>query len=190
MQPSLAEPEVRSRESAELWQSPKRRIANAEDFQDGLLADEFDFRQGAEWSVGGVECPVRSVRLFTEAPASSRPGNNVNRPGTRFRTRGCHSRTYDHTYSEVLNKRSMGLALAALILHEITPQIEQGGNKQYFPLAARLQAMVDNTPLPPDSHFWIFAASLLIGIQRQRFVPIVLTSKDPLELPRDLIALV
>jgi hypothetical protein len=97
---------------------------------------------------------------------------------------------HGNAYSEVLNKRSMGLALAALILHEITPQIEQGGNKQYFPLAARLQAMVETTPLPLDSHFWVFAASLLIGIQRQRLVPIALPSKNPMELTRDLIALV
>jgi hypothetical protein len=101
-----------------------------------------------------------------------------------------YAQTHNHAYSKVLEKRSMGLTLAALILHEITPLLEQGGNKQYFSLASRLQAMVDNTPLQPDSHFWVFAASLLIGIQRQRFVPIALPSSSALELTRELIALV
>lgn len=78
----------------------------------------------------------------------------------------------EHRYQEVLRKRSMGLALAALILHEITPVWEHGGNCQYFSLTDRLQALLDNTPLPENDRFWVFAASLLIGILRQRHVAI------------------
>ncbi len=71
-----------------------------------------------------------------------------------------------HTYNEVLRKRSMGLAIAALILHEITPQ--HGGNCDYFSIKVRLGTLMDNTPLPNDDHFWVFSASLLLGIFRQR----------------------
>jgi Peptidase U49 len=76
-----------------------------------------------------------------------------------------------HDYHEVLRKRSMGLALAALILHEITPILDHGGNRCYFSVADRLRAILDNTPLPENDHFWRFAASLLIGIFRQRHTP-------------------
>lgn len=70
-------------------------------------------------------------------------------------------------YHEVLRKRSMAFALAALILHEITPVWDHGGNAAYFSVATRLQTILTNTPLPDNDHFWIFAASLLIGIFRQ-----------------------
>lgn len=77
-----------------------------------------------------------------------------------------------HDYHDVLRMRSMGLALAALILHEITPIRDYGGNRCYFSVADRLKAILDNTPLPENDHFWRFAASLLIGIFRQRNTPI------------------
>ncbi len=71
-------------------------------------------------------------------------------------------------YHEVLRVRSMGFALAALILHEITPFWDHGGNQDYFSVATRMQAILDNTPLPDGDHFWNFTASLLIGIFRQQ----------------------
>lgn len=83
-----------------------------------------------------------------------------------------YAKANGHDYHEVLQKRSMGFALAALILHEITPVWDHGGNNQYFSVAARIEAILDNTPLPEDNHFWNFAASLLIGILRQKNVPI------------------
>ena len=73
-----------------------------------------------------------------------------------------------HDYHEVLRKRSMGFALTALILHEITPWWDHGGNKAYFSVAIRLQTILDNTPLPENDYFWVFAASLLLGILRQK----------------------
>lgn len=79
-----------------------------------------------------------------------------------------YAKDHGHNYQEVLRKRSMGLALAALILHEITPQ--HGGNCDYFSIKTRLTALLHNTPLPDDDHFWCFAASLLIGIFRQRHI--------------------
>ena len=77
-----------------------------------------------------------------------------------------------HDYHQVLRKRAMGLALAGLILHEITPVWDHGGNRAYFSVQDRLAAILDNTPLPPNDHFWVFVASLLVGILRQRHVQI------------------
>jgi hypothetical protein len=79
---------------------------------------------------------------------------------------------HNHKYYEVLQKRSMGLSLAALILHEITPFWEHGGNEQYFSVASRLQTLLENTRLSANSHFWVFTASLLLGIFRQSHIPI------------------
>jgi hypothetical protein len=92
-----------------------------------------------------------------------------------------------HRYQEVLRKRSMGLALAVLILHEITPVWERGGNCQYFSHRERLQAIIDNTPLPENDHFWVLAASLLIGILRQQHVAIDAPIMAPRALARYLL---
>lgn len=83
-----------------------------------------------------------------------------------------YAQAHGHDYHEVLRKRSMGFALAALILHEITPLWALGGNQSYFSVADRLKAILYDTPLTENDHFWRFAASLLIGIFRQRHTPI------------------
>lgn len=91
-------------------------------------------------------------------------------------------------YRQVLRIRSMGLALAALILHEITPALEHGGNKSYFAVSDRLKALLDNTPLPSDDHFWVFAASLLIGIYRQKQIRFDDSARNAAEMARCLLA--
>lgn len=83
-----------------------------------------------------------------------------------------YAMAHGHSYDEVLRKRSMGFALAALILYEITPVSDHGGNCEYFSIATRLQALLDQTPLPPNDHFWIFVAAILVGILRQKNVKI------------------
>ena len=75
---------------------------------------------------------------------------------------------HNHNYYRILRKRSIGFALAALIIHEITPVIDHGGNNEYFSIATRLQAILDNTSLPDNDHFWVVAASILVGIFRQK----------------------
>jgi hypothetical protein len=98
-----------------------------------------------------------------------------------------YAKLHGHDYHAVLRKRSMGLALAALILHEITPVWDHGGNRQYFSVAARLRALLDNTPLPRNDHFWIFAASLLIGIFRQKNIPLDAPAMSAADLARYLL---
>jgi hypothetical protein len=75
------------------------------------------------------------------------------------------------TYAEVLQRRSMSFVLAALILHEITPIWGHGGNGDYFSVAVRMETILKNTRLPPNSHFWNFAAAVLIGMCRQKHIP-------------------
>jgi hypothetical protein len=49
----------------------------------------------------------------------------------------------------------MGFALAALVLHEITPSWDHGGSQEYFSVATRLQAILDNTPLDENDELWV-----------------------------------
>jgi hypothetical protein len=90
-------------------------------------------------------------------------------------------------YHEVLRRRAMAFAMAALIFHEITPIWEHGGNRCYFSVASRMQAILDNTPLPENDDFWIFSASVLIGIYRQKNAPIGAPALSPKELTQYLI---
>jgi len=80
-----------------------------------------------------------------------------------------YARNHGHNYHEVLSKRSMGLALAALILHEITPK--HGFNPHYFSIKTRLTTLLADTKLPDHDHFWLFAAALLVGIFRREHHP-------------------
>jgi hypothetical protein len=75
-------------------------------------------------------------------------------------------------YHQVLRRRSMAFALAALILHEITPVWERGGNCDYFSVVTRMETILDNTPLPDTDHFRNLATALLIGICRQQHIAI------------------
>ncbi len=98
-----------------------------------------------------------------------------------------YAASHGHAFQDVLRKRSMGFALAALILDEITPVWDHGGNREYFSVAARLTAILDNTQLPDNDHFWRFAASLLIGILRQKHIPMDAPAVSARELARHLI---
>lgn len=99
-----------------------------------------------------------------------------------------YAQDHGHDYHEVLRKRSMGFALAALILHEITPVWDHGGNNAYFSVATRLKTILDNTPLSNNDHFWVFTASLLIGIFRQKGQSISAPPMEPRLLTRHLLS--
>jgi Peptidase U49 len=90
-------------------------------------------------------------------------------------------------YNSVMRVRSMGFALATLVLHEVTPVWDHGGNQAYFSLATRMEAILDNTPLPDNDHFWNLAASLLIGTYRQKGVSIDAPAMSARDLTRYLI---
>jgi hypothetical protein len=74
-------------------------------------------------------------------------------------------------YSQVLERRSMAAVISSLIIYEITPGWGHGGTSEYFAVRDRITALLCNTPLPSGSHFWNFAAAVLIGICRSRNIP-------------------
>jgi hypothetical protein len=82
----------------------------------------------------------------------------------------------------------MALALAATIIHAITPTAAQGGNSEYPPLSDRIRAIVAGFNLPPDSWFWFFAACLLVGIMREEHRALDIIGRTPQALAEALIA--
>lgn len=86
-----------------------------------------------------------------------------------FMTSGlaAYAKEHGHHYAHVHQKRAMGIVLAAVIIHAMTPTHAHWGNRQYPPIAERLTAMIGGYNLPPDSSFWPFTACLLIALMRQ-----------------------
>lgn len=82
------------------------------------------------------------------------------------------------SYRLLLQKRAMGLALGAAILHDITPEFGRFGSKDYPPIADRIHSMITGINLDEDSYHWLFSACLLIGIHRTAGIklPMVITN--------------
>ncbi len=96
--------------------------------------------------------------------------------------------THNHQYQKVLQQRSMGIALAALILHEITPYWALCGNQDYFSIKTRLVSLLDNTRITDkNDHFWVFSASLLVGIYRRMGQAIDVPVSSAQKLTNDLL---
>jgi len=108
-----------------------------------------------------------------------------------FMTKGLfqYAKSHNFSYEEVLRRRSMGLSLAALIIHEITPSFDHGGNTDYFSVATRLKTLLENTQLPDDDYFWVFTASLLIGVCRQKHITINAPPMSPKLITKHLLDL-
>lgn len=101
---------------------------------------------------------------------------------------GEYAKKHSRSCESVLRKRSMGFALAALVLHDITPVWAHGGTAEYFSLADRLKALLGNTPLPDHDHLWIFTASLLLGVFRQKGDALSQSGMSPRKLCECLLA--
>lgn len=78
-----------------------------------------------------------------------------------------YARSEGHSFVQVAQKRAMGISLAAIIVHAMTPPQAQWGNDDYPPIAERIRAMIDGYNLSEGSPFWTFTACLLIAILRQ-----------------------
>lgn len=89
-----------------------------------------------------------------------------------------------HSYESVLRRRGMALALAAYILHEITPFIDRAGTNDYYSVVIRIQAVADEINLPPDDPFWLQLTSLLVGIFRQEHIDFDPEPQSPMELTK------
>ncbi|MCH8684458.1 phage exclusion protein Lit family protein [Pedomonas mirosovicensis] len=72
-----------------------------------------------------------------------------------------------YSYAQVEQKRAMGIALAAVTVHAMTPRHAHWGNDDYPPIGDRLEAMIGGYNLPDASPFWVFTACLLISLMRQ-----------------------
>lgn len=91
-----------------------------------------------------------------------------------FMTSGlaAYAKKHGHNFAEVQQKRAMGIALAAVIIHAMTPPHAHWGNRKYPPMAERLTAMISGNSLPAGSPFWLFTACLLIALMRQDHRPL------------------
>lgn len=100
---------------------------------------------------------------------------------------GRYAQSVGQAFSRVLDKRSMGIALGAMILHEITPESARWGTAEYPPMTTRIQAMISGSTLAKESHFWLFTACLLVGIYRQAHRQLPMYAPSTHELVEQLI---
>jgi hypothetical protein len=101
-----------------------------------------------------------------------------------FMTSGlaAYAKEHGHNFAEVQQKRAMGTALAAVIIHAMTPPHAHWGNRQYPPIAERLTAMISGYNLPAGSPFWPFTACLLIALMRQENRPLDIVAHSSKEM--------
>ena len=101
-----------------------------------------------------------------------------------FMTSGlaAYAKKHKHDFAQVQQKRAMGITLAAVIIHAMTPSHAQWGNRQYPPIAERMTAMISGYTLPADSSFWAFTACLLIALMRQENRPLDIVAHSNKEM--------
>jgi hypothetical protein len=106
-----------------------------------------------------------------------------------FMTSGlaAYAKKHGHNFAEVQQKRAMGIALTAVIIHAMTPIHAHWGNRQYPPIAERLTAMIGGYNLPAGSSFWLFTACLLIALMRQENRPLDIVANSNQEMVEILI---
>jgi hypothetical protein len=146
-----------------------------------------DWSNNAEYKVAfDLTCMAAAFAFFHEFHHVMLERDNVRPPDLREEELMCdvwarsfmtvklaqYAKDHGHNFEQVMRKRAMGFALAALILHEVTPVWDHGGNRQYFSIGDRFQTMLDNTPVGENDHFAVLAASVLIGIFRQKHIAI------------------
>ena len=101
-----------------------------------------------------------------------------------FMTSGlaAYARKHGHKFAQVQQKRAMGIALAAMIIHTMTPTHAHWGNRQYPPIVERLTAMIAGYTMPAGSSFWPFTGCLLIALMRQENRPLDIIAHSQKEL--------
>lgn len=101
-----------------------------------------------------------------------------------FMTSGlaAYATKHGHSFGQVQQKRAMGIALAAMIIHAMTPSHAHWGNRQYPPIIERLNAMIGGYSLPDGSSFWPFTACLLITLMRQENRPLDIVAHSDKEM--------
>jgi hypothetical protein len=92
-------------------------------------------------------------------------------------------------FDRVMAKRAMGLAMASIVVHGLTPKFARWGSASYPSVGDRLDALIGNVAVAPDDNFWLVAASLLTGVMRQDHRPVDLVCTDARQLTGELIGL-
>lgn len=93
-----------------------------------------------------------------------------------------YATAHGYSYAQVQQKRAMGIALAAVIIHAMTPTHAHWGSRQYPPIVERLTAMISGYSLPAGSSFWPFTACLLIALMRQENRPLDIVASSNQEM--------
>ena len=99
-----------------------------------------------------------------------------------------YAKVHGHDFAQVQNKRAMGITLAAVVVHAMTPPHARWGNCEYPPITERLTAMIRGYTLPADSSFWAFTACALIALMRQENLPldiVAYSNKEMVEMLLD-----
>jgi hypothetical protein len=99
-----------------------------------------------------------------------------------------YAKAHGHDFAQVQKKRAMGITLAAVIIHAMTPSHARWGNSEYPPITERLTAMIRGYTLPADSSFWAFTACVLIALMRQENRPldiVAYSNKEMVEMLLD-----
>jgi len=90
----------------------------------------------------------------------------------------------------VLAKRAAAISLGAFTVYELTAPEHRRGSSKYPPFADRFDALIARVPLPEDSYFWVFAATLLLATLRRQNYTAAVHAATPRELCNNLIALI
>jgi hypothetical protein len=115
---------------------------------------------------------IRHLRYFKDGdiPAIRREEEiRCDEYAREFLTTRCreYARTVGKPTAAVLNFRTMGMALAAYIIHEATPFDDQAGSNDYPSSSERFIALVGAPDLSDDADCWIFASALLLSILKR-----------------------
>lgn len=92
-------------------------------------------------------------------------------------------------YEKVKNKRMMGIALASLILFEVTGEEYRQGAKCYPQIGIRIKKLIGDCNLDDNSTFYFFASCILIGMLRKIHKRVDIIPLTPSELLSQLIDL-
>ena len=79
-----------------------------------------------------------------------------------------YARKNNHSYQEVCSKRAMALSLASEYLRLADQHAGVVINKDYPPLAQRIDALSGTINLPDDDKFWFFSACILLAETRRQ----------------------
>jgi len=90
----------------------------------------------------------------------------------------------------VLAKRAAAISLGAFAVYELTAPTHRRGSSKYPAFPDRFETLVALTALPPDSYFWVFAATLLLATLRRQNYSAPLHARTPRELCTTLIDII